>query len=111
MLTASTPNKKQVETMISLSNELIAGNGELFSTVIALGELLAPAGFDTQAFEELRALYEAANAILNRQVAELKTVRTREAFRALAQQRIDEIRSLRPSIPGGNTDTPAKEAC
>ena len=56
MLNNSTQN--QVEILISLTNELIAGNGELFSTVIALGEMLKPAGFDLQAFQGFQLLAE-----------------------------------------------------
>lgn len=107
MLTSNS-TQNQVEILISLTNELIAGNGELFSSVIALGEMLKPAGFDLQAFQELRALYEAANAILYRQQAELKTVRTREDFIALANRRIEEVRRLRPSM---NPGTAGQEAC
>lgn len=102
--------QNQVEILISLTNELIAGNGELFSTVIALGEMLKPAGFNLQAFQELRALYEAANAILYRQQAELKTVRTREDFIALANRHIEEVRSLRPSM-NHTAGTAGQEAC
>lgn len=100
--------------MISLTNELIAGNGELYSCTIALGEMLCTpeSGFSRQTFDELRALYEAANALLYRQLSELKTVRTRDAFRALAQQRIDEIQAVHASRKGGDGEAPvAKEAC
>ena len=111
---AKEPTANQVETMISLTNELITGNGELYSCTIALGEMLCTpeSGFSRQTFDELRALYEAANALLYRQISDLKTVRARDSFRALAQQRIDEIRALHSSRKGGDDEaTVAKEAC
>lgn len=87
----------QVEERIEAIQDFITNNGSMYTASIAYPKeddesTPEPIRFDVRAFEELSALYKAANRILYRQLLSLKALRTEMDFEGRADSFLEQIR-------------------